>query len=93
MCWCRPPSRALSLGIAPEIKFAADSLLEEAGFEPSVPLRLARSGTSVAVSWVFAAGLGLVTAWARQAREIVFDGRGVTRTTTADRPAPSAPRC
>src|ERR1700724_2847311 len=49
-------------------------------------------GTSVAVSWVFAAGLGLVTAWARQAREIVFDGRGVTRTTTADRPAPSAPR-
>ena len=49
-------------------------------------------GTSVAVSWVFAAGLGLVTAWAGQAREIVFDGRGVTRTTTADRPAPSAPR-
>jgi hypothetical protein len=24
------------------------------------------------------------TAWAGQAREIVFDGRGVTRTTTAD---------
>ena len=31
---------ALSLGIAPEIKFAADSPLEGKGFEPSVPQQI-----------------------------------------------------
>jgi hypothetical protein len=62
------------------VRFALDSPLEEAGFEPSVPprqdelMRLMHAKRYVQRS----------TAWAGQAREIVFDGRGVTRTTTAD---------
>ena len=62
------------------VEFAPDSLLEQAGFEPSVPprqdelMRLMHAKRCVQRS----------TAWAGQAREIVFDGRGVTRTTTAD---------
>jgi hypothetical protein len=31
-------SRGSGFGVAPEIKFAGDSLLEGDGFEPSVPL-------------------------------------------------------
>jgi hypothetical protein len=62
-----------------------DSPLEGAGFEPSVPPMSTQSGHVCRRVMAFAAGLELaffdhcrLTAWAGQAREIVFDGRGVT---------------